>query len=409
MTRIALVPSSYPPSLGGVEELTRHLALNLVDAGDQVEVWTGNPIDSDPETAEVLDGLVVRRLPMPLPATNWSSLGRTAVVGRRTLGGLRRAATAFRPDVIHVQCFGPNGTYATLLSRISGIPLVVTLQGETIMDDADIFDESRVLRASLRRGLARAAAVTGCSAFALADAETRFGLAPGCGLVIPNGVDVTAAGGNGSGGRPPWMSGDRPYVFALGRLVDKKGFDLLVDAYASLPESDRTFDLAIAGNGPAAEEIERHAGVGLAGDRVRLLGRLSREEVAAAMAGALFFVMPSRVEPFGIVILEAWRAGVAVIASSRGGAPEYVRDGTDGLLVDPFDVGALGAALRRLAGDDGQRARLAAAGHDRVADFSWPVVARRYQEVYAGLSTANSTAPPVAHAIMAAPEEERIG
>jgi glycogen(starch) synthase len=408
MTRIALVPSSYPPSLGGVEELTRHLALNLVDAGDQVEVWTGNPIDTDPETAEVLDGLVVRRLPMPLPATNWSSLGRTAVIGRRTLAGLRRATAAFRPDVIHVQCFGPNGTYATLLSRRTGIPLVITLQGETIMDDADIFDESRVLRASLRRGLTRAAVVTGCSAFALADAEARFGLAPGRGRVIPNGVDVTSAD-RGLGIQPPRMPGGRPYAFALGRLVDKKGFDLLVDAYASLPEADRTFDLAIAGHGPAAGEIERHAGAHLVGDRVHLLGRLSREDAAVAMAGALFFVMPSRVEPFGIVILEAWRAGVAVIASSRGGAPEFVGDSTDGLLVDPFDVGALGAALRRLAGDDAERARLAAAGRARVAGFSWPVVTRRYQEVYAGLSTTDRHSPPVAHAIMAAPEEERIG
>ena len=57
---------------------------------------------------------------------------------------------AFRPDVLHVQCFGPNGTYAAALSRITGIPLVVTLQGETLMDDADIFETSRVLRASLR-------------------------------------------------------------------------------------------------------------------------------------------------------------------------------------------------------------------------------------------------------------------
>ena len=71
MTRIALVPSAYPPSVGGVEELTRHLALALVAAGDEVEVWTGNPNDRSPETVEIRDGLVVRRLPMPLPATSW--------------------------------------------------------------------------------------------------------------------------------------------------------------------------------------------------------------------------------------------------------------------------------------------------------------------------------------------------
>ncbi len=70
MTRIALLPSSYPPSLGGVEELTRHLALALAGEGDQVEVWTGTGDDHAPESVEVRDGLVVRRLPMPLPAAN---------------------------------------------------------------------------------------------------------------------------------------------------------------------------------------------------------------------------------------------------------------------------------------------------------------------------------------------------
>ena len=179
MTKIALVPSSYPPSLGGVEELTRHLALNLVDAGDEVEVWTGTPVDTDPETAEILDGLVVRRLPMPLPATNWPAVARTATVGRRTLDGLRQAVAAFRPDVLHVQCFGPNGTYATWLSRRTGIPLVVTLQGETLMDDADIFEHSRILRASLRQRPAPGGG--GDRLFGVHPGRRRSALRPGAG------------------------------------------------------------------------------------------------------------------------------------------------------------------------------------------------------------------------------------
>jgi glycogen synthase len=407
MTKIALLPSSYPPSLGGVEELTRHLALNLVDAGDEVEVWTGTPVDRDPETAEVLDGLVVRRLPMPLPATNLSAVTRTATVGLRTLGGFRRAVAAFRPDVVHVQCFGPNGTYATWLSRRMGVPLVVTLQGETLMDDADIFDHSRVLRSSLRYGLRQAAAVTACSAFTLSDAEARFGLTPGRGRVIPNGVDLTESSTRPVGGRPEAVPADRPYVFALGRLVPKKGFDLLIDAYAAIPEAERNFDVVVAGSGPAADDLARQVtALGLAG-RVHLVGRLGRTEVADTMAGAQVFVMPSRLEPFGIVVLEAWRSGVAVIASSVGGAEEFVRNGQDGVLVDPSDIAELASSLRRLTSDAGVRRRLATAGLDRVGDFSWPVVTRQYREVYEAVVP--SIVPSSAHAIMAAFEEERIG
>ncbi len=383
MTRIALLPSSYPPSLGGVEELTRHLALALTDAGDQVEVWTGHPDDASPETAEVRDGLVVRRLPMPLPATNWSAVRRTASTGVKTLLSLRTAVAAFRPDVLHVQCFGPNGAYATALARLCRLPLVLTLQGETVMDDADIFDTSRVLRAALARGIDRAAAVSGCSAFVLADAEARFGLAPGEGIVIPNGVDPVGGVAPADGWVAP--TGGRPFLLALGRVVEKKGFDLLLAAYAAIDPARRTADVVIAGTGPALEVLVARADeLGIA-ERVHFVGRLSRDEVAAAMAAAALFVMPSRLEPFGIVVLEAWRAGTAVVATNRGGPPEFVVNGRDGVLVDPFDTANFAAALEVLLAEPEHRGAIARAGRARVGDFAWSEIAERYRQLYRGV------------------------
>jgi glycogen(starch) synthase len=392
VTRVALIPSSYPPSLGGVEELTRHLALALLDAGDQVEVWTGLPDDSKPETVEIRDGIVVRRLPFPLPATNWPSLHRSATTGPRTLFSLRHAADAFRPDVLHVQCFGPNGAYATALSRVTGIPLVVTLQGETMMDDADIFEESRVLRAALRAGIRRASAVTACSMFTLADAEDRFGLEPGRGQVIPNGVVLDNAAGRtdsaesaGPAFTPVVGDPSRRYILALGRVVEKKGFDLLLSAFAAIDEEARTADLVIAGTGGALAGLERMAAELGVGEHVHFVGRLSRDEVRSAMAGATLFTMPSRLEPFGIVVLEAWRAGVAVVATTRGGAPEFVDGGKTGVLVDPFDTPAFAAALSGLLADTERRRSIGRAGLDRVAAFAWPAIAERYRQLYASV------------------------
>jgi glycogen synthase len=382
--RIALLPSSYLPALGGVEELTRHLALSLRDAGDDVEVWTLLPDDSDPETVEILDGVVVRRLPMPLPATNWPAIRRSTVTGPRTLMALRSAVAAFHPEVLHVQCFGPNGVYATALSRISGLPLVVTLQGETVMDDTDIFEESRSLRTSLRVALRRAAAVTACSAFTLADAERRFGLVEGKGQVVFNGVTVRPDEPDGPeealAGLSPVERDGRPYIFALGRIVEKKGFDLLIEAYAGLPAG--AADLVVAGSGDSLGDLERLTRDLGIGDRVRFVGRLDREAVARAMAGAALFVMPSRLEPFGIVILEAWRAGVAVVVTNRGGPPEFVRHDVDGVLVDPFDRSAFTAALAGLLADPGRRKALGSAGKERVADFSWPKITEAYRSIY---------------------------
>jgi glycosyltransferase involved in cell wall biosynthesis len=324
--------------------------------------------------------LIVRRLPMPLPATNWSAIRRSATTGVRTLFSLRDAVAAFRPDVLHVQCFGPNGAYAVPLSRLTGRPLVITLQGETLMDDADIFEISRSLRSSLRRGLRTAAAVTACSGFTLRDAERHFGLLPGRGRVIPNGVEL---GGEvpAAPTRPRGLP-DRPYILALGRVVPKKGFDLLVEAFAHMGVSGRSADLVIAGTGDALEDLRRQVATLGVGDRVHLVGRLDRQDVAAAMAGAELFVVPSRLEPFGIVVLEAWRAGTAVVATSRGGPSDLVRDGEDGMLVDPFDRRALTAALERLMGDDRLRRAVGEAGRARVASFAWPTIADQYRQVY---------------------------
>ena len=395
MTRIALLPSLYPPSLGGVEELTRHLALSLVDAGDQVEVWTSQPDDAAPETAEIRDGLVVRRLPMPLPATNWPAVRRTAVTGSRTLRSLRGAVAAFRPEVLHVQCFGPNGAYATALSRLSGLPLVITLQGETLMDDADIFETSRVLRTALRFGMRGASVVTARSTLTLADAEQRFGLAPGRGTVIPNGVALDDEWGLGAGTAPAGLP-VRPYILALGRVVEKKGFDLLLEAFAAMDPGRRSADLVIAGAGSALESLRaRAAALGVAG-QVHFPGRLSRDEVTGAMAGATLFVMPSRLEPFGIVVLEAWKAGTAVVATVRGGPPEFVHGGRDGVLVDPFDTAAFAAALELLLDDPARRRAIALAGHQRVREFGWPTIAERYRQLYAGAtgSKGGGSEPP---------------
>jgi glycosyltransferase involved in cell wall biosynthesis len=326
---------------------------------------------------------------MPLPATNWSAIRRTSTVGTRTLFSLRTAVAAFRPNVLHVQCFGPNGAYATALSRSTGVPLIVTLQGETLMDDADIFDTSRVLRASLRRGLRHAAAVTGCSGFTLADAETRFGLEPGHGQVIFNGVSLATpdAGGDRPARYAPIADQpDRPYVLALGRVVEKKGFDLLLEAFAAMATGRTAADLVIAGEGAARSGLQRRAEeLGLA-DQVHFPGRLSRDEVSSAMAGATVFVMPSRLEPFGIVVLEAWRAGVAVMATKLGGPPEFVRDGLDGVLVDPFDTAGFATTLESLLLEPDRRRAIAASGRQRVAEFGWPIIAERYRSIYASVT-----------------------
>jgi glycogen(starch) synthase len=370
------MPSAYAPAVGGVEVLTSRLAYWLEAGGHQVEVWTARSENDTLSDDEVIEGIRVRRFVFALPRANIGSSARWPTKSASALNRLRRASREFRPDVLHVQCFSANGAYATALSRLTRTPLVVTLQGETVMDDHDIYVHSAMLRASLRLGLKQAFAVTGCSDFVLRDARERFGLNVLKARVIFNGADV------GETDPVPVALPFQRYVLGLGRVVWKKGFDLLLDAFARVSNTHPDVGLVIAGEGPERARLQqRMAEMGLT-ERVSLPGRLNRGEVIAVMNGAETIVMPSRVEPFGMVALEAWRAGVPVVVSSHGGAPEFVANGVSGLVVDPFDVAALAAAIGSTLESRSLRSHLVVEGHSALRRFQWSELTASYEGVY---------------------------
>ncbi len=186
--RIALATSSYDPYVGGVEEHVRNVARELRDRGHDVVVWT---VDRDGGFGvREVGGVEVWDLPAPLPARSIPAMLRFALRMPSAALRWRRAFRAHRPDLIHVHCFGPNGTYARVLAKRTRTPLILTTHGETLADDAGVFMSSRFAMESLRAGVAQADVVTGCSRVALDDLEARFGLAAGRGAVVFNGVDL---------------------------------------------------------------------------------------------------------------------------------------------------------------------------------------------------------------------------
>ncbi|MEU2201885.1 glycosyltransferase family 4 protein [Isoptericola sp. NPDC019482] len=378
MPSVALVASSFLPRVGGVEEHVRHLALALRDRGHRVAVWS---VDRGDEPAS-LPGVPVRYLPAPLPASSPGALARFAAAAPRALADWRRAMHADAPDVVHVQCFGPNGPWATAVAGAARVPVVVGAHGETFMDAGRVFDTSRLQRRALSWSLNRAAAITACSRYAARDLA-RFGLS----AAQVETVDVV---GNGVDAREP-VAAETPswlparYLLGLGRLVQVKGFDLLLRAYAVARERgtvDDDLHLVVAGDGPERPALAALAAeLGLAG-HVVLPGALARPDVVAVTARAEALVVPSRVEAFGIVVLEGLRAGIPVVATARGGASEIVNHDVDGLLVDPTDVDALADALATLR-DAGIRERLGRAGLASAESWSWSSVADRVEAVYA--------------------------
>ncbi|MBC9821906.1 glycosyltransferase family 4 protein [Terrabacter sp. MAHUQ-38] len=375
--RVALVTSSYHPYLGGVESHVRHLARELRRTGTEVEVWT---VDRGEHLGVTeLDGTVVRHLPTPMPARSARAVAGFAIAAPRAWHAWRAAVRAFRPGLLHVQCFGPNGVYAAALARRTGIPLVLSSHGETFTDDHDAFGTSALLREGLRHAIAHAVATTGCSEQVLEDLRQRFGLVGGS--VVPNGVGPVPTAAP-SGAMPDTLGlADGPVVLGVGRLEVMKGFDLLVEAFAGV-DADLGATLVLGGAGSQHEAL-RALGERLdLGKRLRLVGPLDEAGVDAWMRRADVVVMPSRREAFGIVALEAWRAGAPLVATSLGGPASFVTDGVDGLLVDPVNTGALADAVESLLRDPQRRAALGAAGRTSARRYTWSVVAEAYEAVY---------------------------
>ena len=356
----------------------RHLARNLAERGHTVAVWT---VDRGEHLGvRHVDGVEVHYLPTPLPARSTAALLRYTVRFPAAVTAWMRAYRHLRPTVLNVQCFGPNGIYGWVVSRLTRTPLMVSSHGETFADDHDAFGQSGLLRVGLRAALRDATVVSGCSTVVLTDLRNRFGLVGGS--VVPNGIDLQETSGSAT---PPWWPSLGPVILALGRIEHKKGFDLLLRSFASLINAQAippTAKLVVAGNGQALEGLKVMAADLGVEPSVILPGRLNREEVAGAVSRATAVVVPSRVEAFGIVALEAWRGGAPLVMTSRGGAADFVDDGVTGLLVDPEDGAKLTDAIARVVNDSGLSQNLVDAASERVRQFSWDRVAGMYEALY---------------------------
>jgi glycosyltransferase involved in cell wall biosynthesis len=154
-------------------------------------------------------------------------------------------------------------------------------------------------------------------------------------------------------------------VLAVGRLSRYKGVHVLVDALAQLPQAR----LLLIGTGECEGELRARAAERGVAARLSFAGELEDADLAAAYASADVFALPSldRSEAFGLVLLEAMRAGLPVVASAipGSGVVEVVEDAGTGLLVAPGDAAAFARALADLSGDAALRARLGAAGRAR--------------------------------------------
>lgn len=287
---------------------------------------------------------------------------------------IARELRDFRPDAALVQ--GVHETAAFLLARRltrSPVKIVIDIQG-------DWREATRLYGSPLRRLLNPISDVLGPFAVRHADAVRTISVETTA-LVRRHGreplvtfapyVDVEAFHA-----QPPGPLPESPTAIYVGGLERIKGFDTLVEAWrivaSRLPEPH----LTVVGDGSlaslAAALVERSQG------RVEWQRLLPAEEVARAIDASWLLVLPSRSEGLGRVLLEAACRGRALVGTNRGGIPDVIRPGENGLLVDADDAPALADALVRLLSDRGEAERLGSAAR-RTGD-EWRLTPAQYAE-----------------------------
>ena len=384
--RVLIVSSSYHPVLGGLQTVTRQVAVSLQESGHQVRVFTNRHPRSLP-AQELLDGIPVERRLMLGSSGSGNRLRRADVTlaslwyNPAARSRLARLIGEFRPDVVNVHFPEPRvvSLMATLPRR--SLRLVVSLHGDDIerWSQAGVLPRGQRDLDNLRAFLRSADSVTACSRFLL---ERAAGLEPsvsGKAHVIHNGIDLSRFESHEAYSHP------RPYLLAYGRHTRKKGFDLLLKAFAGVAQRESGLDLILAGEGEQTPELKAMCReLGLDG-RVVFYGAAQPAEVVRLLNGCRVAVIPSRQEPFGIVAVEALCCGHPTVITRAGGLPEVVaavkksRSGSPAVYwAEPDSLDLERAMLRALLEPEPMPV---VAGPYKLPEFALARMTRAYQSV----------------------------
>ncbi|MBK8756740.1 MAG: glycosyltransferase family 4 protein [Actinomycetales bacterium] len=366
--RIAMLTDCYLPRLGGIEVQVHDLATRLVAAGHDVEVFTATPGDGSAGvarrgTVDVVDGIPVHRLAIPLP--------RDLPVNPLAPLQLRSQLRRFDVAHIHMGVVSPFATDAAVLTSLLKIPTVMTWH--CVLDKAAYAVRALgVVRLWARHGMA----MNAVSDIAAAPLRTIVHGPPI--TVLPNGIDAAA-----------WTVPTRPrpddevvrMVSAM-RLAPRKRplplVEMAVKVRRAAPGKD--VRLEILGEGPERPAVERLIARHQAATWITLPGRVTREELKARYAAADIYVSPTILESFGIAALEARTVGLPIVGRAGSGVAEFVADDVNGYLAESDDD--MVRCLTSLVIHPGVRVRMRQHNQSVAPAQDWPTVVKLAESEY---------------------------
>ncbi len=378
--RILFCSRRFFPAISGMSVYAANLLRELVEAGHDVTMIS--QYRGDAAGIRVYGG----GPPPDVPGVR--------VIGRRSLGeesggDFERdvedlidtivAEHARQPfDLLHAQYGYPNGWAVLLAARRLGLPCVVSIQGG---DGHWVGSCCEMHRLAMVRVIAHANAVLiGCESFA-AEVVERLGVPRARFTIVPGAVDVSQFTPG-----PGWQAGQSGAPIRLlyhGRVDRRKGALDFIEALALLRDQGIGFAAMISGIGPDLEASRALAAERELGQAIRFTGATAYDAAPLAYHDQDVFVSPTYMEGFSNTVLEAMASGLPIVSCVAVGVMDCLRDDENGLLVQPGDVPALAACLRRLIADPALRRRLALAALEECrATYGWRPVGRQIMAIY---------------------------
>lgn len=374
--KILIITTRFHPHIGGVEEVVANISENM---GKENDVRVLSSLDtraglsdipsvfrvSTPE--EKIENYKNIRIWMNLPG---SILGLLLFPVRflLSISKLFTYTSNFNPDVINYHFPDDSVIYVDLLTSFKKIPLVVNIHG----NDLQKYAKKEFHKIFIRRLLNRSSKIIVNSSYMRDELLKNYPRLAVKVKIIPNGLNVDQIENI-----PAKNYLNEPYIFYVGRIVEKKGVDVLIKAFYKMSNSN--LKLIVEGKG---EDLEKNMALakkyGIDPQIIFTEGKLSTEEKIGAMKGALFGVIPSRIEPFGIVALEFMAAGTPVVVSETGGLKDMLRDKDTCLFFENGNVDALAHKMELMLSDQELREKLSENGIKEIQNYKWDSISNRY-------------------------------
>ena len=357
----------YPPIWGGIETFVNGLVESSVSRGHQVEVLSAHG-ELDLPDKSTYNGITVHRLPVLHGIQN-----KSAKILLQSIRYCRKVVHDFQPDIVHLHGGGAILMSYIMSPELKTLPMVLTMHDlpdggpENNPSTVDLFRLARVI---------------------VTVSYIRYRQA--CSYV-PQISDKIRCIYNGKPSLPEANDFTRsrtPLLLAVGRQVQKKGFDVAISAFSRLISDYPNLQLVLVGDGNQHTQLEDQVvDLGLE-NSVHFAGVVSREEMSQWYQKAWISLVTSRhSESFGLVALEAMQAGCVVVASNTGGLPEVIQDRETGLLFKTGSVSDLASAIEYLLKNPGQLHGMGQAGKARADNaFGWNRCEQEYDNIYQNLN-----------------------